>query len=130
MLHNGSNSGLTRSDQRPLTGRGKRLRIFVGEAEEWQGQPLYRALLEAAQRQGLGGATVLRGIEGFGPAHHLVSERLPDIADNLPLLIELVDSEERIERFLPVVQRMLGRGLITSAPVTIVFPPALQERPL
>ncbi|MBX5457665.1 MAG: DUF190 domain-containing protein [Thermogemmatispora sp.] len=126
MLHNGSGFGIVH--EQPLSRAGKRLRIFVGEAEEWQGRPLYRAILEAAQRHQLAGATVLRGIEGFGPDHHLVSERLPDIADNLPLLIELVDSEEQIERFLPVLQDMVARGLMTLTPVTMVFPPAWQEQ--
>jgi PII-like signaling protein len=77
-------------DQRP----GKRIRIFVGEAEEWQGKPLYRAILERVQLAGAAGATVTRGIEGFGPEQHLKTERLPDIADNLPLQIEIVDSPE------------------------------------
>ncbi|HZR44768.1 MAG TPA: DUF190 domain-containing protein, partial [Ktedonobacteraceae bacterium] len=75
-------------------GQAKRIRIFVGEAEEWQGRPLYRAILELVQQAGAAGATVMRGIEGFGPAHHLSTERLPDISDNLPLTIEIVDSEE------------------------------------
>ncbi|RAQ97833.1 DUF190 domain-containing protein [Thermogemmatispora tikiterensis] len=127
MVYNGSGFGT--AHEQPPTRAGKRLRIFVGEAEEWQGRPLYRAILEAAQRHQLAGATVLRGIEGFGPDHHLVSERLPDIADNLPLLIELVDSEEQIERFLPVLQDMVARGLMTLTPVTMVFPPAWQEQP-
>ncbi|WP_297162236.1 DUF190 domain-containing protein [Thermogemmatispora sp.] len=127
MLHNGS--GLTTSHERPASWRGKRLRIFVSEAEAWQGRPLYRAILEAAQRHQIAGATVLRGIEGFGPDHHLASERLPDIADNLPLLIELVDSEEQIGRFLPVLQSMVRHGLITVTPVTIVALSTWQEWP-
>ncbi|WP_176728925.1 DUF190 domain-containing protein [Thermogemmatispora onikobensis] len=128
MLHtNGSGHGITQ--QQPLSRPGKRLRIFVGEAEEWQGRSLYRAILEAAQRHQIAGATVLRGIEGFGPDLHLASERLPDIADNLPLLIELVDSEEQIGRFLPVVQRMVSHGLITVTPVTMVSLSTWQEWP-
>jgi PII-like signaling protein len=128
MLHtNGSGCGTMQPQ--PCPRAGKRLRIFVGEAEEWQGRPLYRAILEAAQRHQMAGATVLRGIEGFGPDHHLVSVRLPDIADNLPLLIELVDSEEQIGRFLPVVQRMVSHGLITVTPVTMVSLSTWQEWP-
>ncbi len=99
---------------------GKRIRIFVGEAEEWQGKPLYRAILELAQREGAAGATVVRGIEGFGPQHHLTTERLPDIADNLPLQIEIVDSPERIERLLPLLDAMVQRGMITVMPVQII----------
>jgi len=101
--------------------RGKRIRIFIGEAEEWQGKPLYRAILENMQQQGVAGATVLRGIEGFGPAHHLSTERLPDISDNLPLIIEIVELEERVEALLPLLDHLVQRGTITVAPVEIVY---------
>jgi PII-like signaling protein len=103
-----------------LPRKGKRLRIFLGEAQEWQGKPLYRALVELAQQQGIAGATVFRGIEGFGPEHHLSTDRLPDIADNLPMIVEMVESEERIEALLPLVDRLVQRGMITVTPVAIV----------
>ena len=99
---------------------GKRLRIFVGEAQEWQGKPLYSALLELAHQQGASGATVWKGIEGFGPAHHLSTDRLPDIADNLPVIIEIVESEACIERLLPHLDGIVQRGMITVSPVEIV----------
>lgn len=99
---------------------GKRLRLFMGEAEEWQGKPLYQVVVEHAWHHGIRGATVLRGIEGFGPQHHLSTDRLPDIAENLPLIIEIVDSEERIETLLPVLDRLMQRGMITVAPVEII----------
>jgi uncharacterized protein len=104
-----------------LSGMGKRIRIFIGEAEEWQGKPLYRAILELVQRQGAAGATVMRGIEGFGPEHHLSTDRLPDIADNLPLIVEVVESAEKVEALLPLLDRMVQRGMITVAPVEIVY---------
>lgn len=104
-----------------LSGPGKRIRMFVGEAEEWHGKPLYRAILEEAQRQGVAGATVMRGIEGFGPEHHLSSDRLPDIADNLPLIVEIVESAEKVEALLPVLDRMVQRGMVTVSPVEIVY---------
>ena len=103
-----------------LPHKGKRLRIFIGEAQEWQGKPLYRALVELAQQQGIAGATVLRGIEGFGPEHRLSTDRLPDIADNLPIIVEIVESEERIAALLPLVDRLVQRGMITVTPVEIV----------
>ncbi len=93
----------------------KRIRIFIGEAQQWQGKPLYRAILELVQREGAVGATVMRAIEGFGPAHHLSSERLPDISDNLPLVIECV------ERLLPLLDHIVQRGMITVAPVEVVY---------
>lgn len=101
--------------------QGKRLRLFVGEAQEWQGRPLYRAILEVVQRQGAAGATVLRGIEGFGPEHHLSSERLPDISENLPVVIEIVDRNERIDALLPLLDHLVQRGMITVTPVEIVY---------
>ncbi len=109
-----------RPERSRLTRSGKRIRIFIGEAEEWQGKPLYRAILEMAQQQGAAGATVLRGIEGFGPEHHLSTERLPDISDNLPLIIEIVESEERADALLPLLDRLVQRGTITIIPVEIV----------
>lgn len=102
-------------------GMGKRIRIFIGEAEEWQGKPLYRALLEQVQQHGAAGATVFRGIEGFGPEHHLSTERLPDIAENLPLIIDIVESDERVETLLPLLERMVQRGMITIAPVEVLY---------
>ena len=105
----------------PLPRKGKRLRVFIGELQEWQGKPLYRAILELAQQHGIAGATVLRGIEGFGPEHHLSTERLPDISDNLPVIVEIVESEDRIETLLPALDRLVQRGTITVAPVEIVY---------
>src|SRR5438128_6946094 len=104
----------------PLPRNGKRLRIFLGEAQEWQGKPLYHALVELAQQQGIAGVTVFRGIEGFGPEHHLSTDRLPDIADNLPVIVEIVESEERLEALLPRLDRLVQRGMITVTPVEIV----------
>ncbi|MBV9229173.1 MAG: DUF190 domain-containing protein [Chloroflexi bacterium] len=109
------------TSRQSLPRQGKRIRIFIGEAEEWQGKPLYRAILEIAQQAGAAGATVVRGIEGFGPAHHLSTERLPDISDNLPLVVEIVESEAGVERLLPLLDRVVQRGMITVSPVEIVY---------
>jgi uncharacterized protein len=103
-----------------LSKQGKRLRLFVGEAEEWHGKPLSQAVIEQAHQYGALGATVLRGIEGFGPEHHLSTDRLPDIADNLPLLIEIVGTDEQIEAVLPALDRLMQRGMITVAPIEIL----------
>jgi PII-like signaling protein len=101
--------------------QGTRLRIFLGEAEQWQGKPLYQVIVEQAQQQGLLGATVVRGIEGFGPEHLLSSDRLLDISDNLPMIVEIVDREEQIEAFLPLLDRLVERGMMTSTPVEIIW---------
>jgi PII-like signaling protein len=99
---------------------GTCLRLFVGEAEEWQGTPLYQTIIERAWLHGIRGATVLRGTEGFGPEHHLSTERLVDISDNLPLIIEIVDSTERIEALLPELDQLMQRGMIMMTPVAII----------
>jgi hypothetical protein len=99
---------------------GKRLRIFVGEAQEWQGKPLSRAILELAQHYDIAVAIVYRGVEGFGPEHHLSTDRLPDIADNLPIIIEMVDSDEHIAHMLPSLDRIVQRGMMTLSSVEIV----------
>lgn len=109
------------SGRQSLPRQGKRVRIFIGEAEQWQGKLLYRAIVELAQQQGIRGATVLRGIEGFGPEHHLSTDRLPDIADNLPLIVEIVESAEQVELLLPLLDRIVQRGMITVTPVEIVY---------
>src|SRR5437588_10250181 len=92
---------------------GKRLRIFIGEADQWQGRPLYRVILERALQHGAMGVTVLHGIEGFGPAHHLSTDRLPDVSDNLPLIIDIVYSTESVERLLPVLDHLVRLGTMT-----------------
>lgn len=99
---------------------GKCIRIFLGEAQQWQGKPLYRAILELVQQHGARGATVLRGIEGFGPHHHLSTDRLPDISENLPLVIDIVESNERADALLPLLDRVVQRGMITVTPVEIL----------
>ncbi len=99
---------------------GKRLRIFVGEAQEWQGKPLSRVLLELAQQHGVAGATMWKGVEGFGPEHHLSTDRLPDIADNLPVIIEIVESDARLAQLLPALDDLLQQGMMTLSPVEIV----------
>ena len=109
------------AQRRSFPKKGKRLRIFVGEAEIWHGKPLYHAIVELAQQQGAGGATVMRGIEGFGPQHHLSTDRIPDIADNLPVMVEIVESAEKIELLLPLFDQMVQRGMMTVALVEIVY---------
>lgn len=104
-----------------LSHKSQRICIFIGEAEEHQGKPLYRAIIELAQQQEMMGATVLRGIEGFGPGHHLSTDRLPDIADNLPLIVEIVERAEKVEQFLPLLDRIVPRGMITVTPVEVIF---------
>ena len=104
----------------PHTLKGKRLRIFVGEAALWQGKPLYQALLETARQHGMMTVTVTRGIEGFGPEHHLSTERLLDVSDNLPIVVDIIDQEEQIDALLPHLDALVLQGMITAVSVEIV----------
>jgi PII-like signaling protein len=99
---------------------GQCLRLFIGEAHEWQGKPLYQTIIERAWQHGIRGATVFRGTEGFGPEHHLSTERLVDISENLPIIVEMVDSPERIQTLLPELDQLMQRGMITVTPVTMI----------
>lgn len=99
---------------------GKLLRIFIGENDRWGYQPLYTAIVEAARRMGLNGATVFKGIEGYGGHSVVHAARIFDLSSDLPVLIEIVDSEERIRAFLPQLDEMVGEGLVTLETVEII----------
>lgn len=102
-------------------GQGILLRIFVGESDRWHGESLYLALVKEAKNQGLAGATVLRGYAGYG-AHSLIhTVRLVDISPDLPMVVEIVDEETKIEAFLPTVQQMVREGLVTWERVNVVL---------
>jgi PII-like signaling protein len=101
-------------------GTGKLLRVFVGEGDRRHGQPLYIAVVEEMRRAGLAGATVLRGIEGYG-AHRVVhAARVFDLAADLPIIVEVVDDEARIRAFLPVLNTLLDEGLVTVESVEVI----------
>lgn len=102
-------------------GQGVLLRIFIGESDRWQGKSLHRALVEEAKRQGLAGATVLRGMEGFGAHSRIHTARLVDLAPDLPVVVEIVDDEAKIEAFLPVVESMVREGLVTWERVNVLI---------
>ncbi len=103
-----------------IEGEGKLLRLFVGESDTWHGKPLYRAIVERVRREGLAGATAFRGIEGFGASSRLHTTRLLELSSDLPILIEIVDTEERIQQILPVLDEMVGDGLVTMETVHVI----------
>jgi hypothetical protein len=103
-----------------LEGEGKLLRIFIGESDTWHGKPLYEAIVQVARKEGLAGATVLRGIEGFGADSRLHTSRILRLSEDLPVLIEIADSDENIDRMLPIFDEMVGEGLLTIERVHIV----------
>lgn len=103
-----------------LQGEGKLLRIFVGESDRYEGKPLYQAIVERVRRDGLAGATVIRGIEGFGADSHLQTSRILRLSEDLPVLIEIVDTPERIDEILPVLDEMVSEGMVTVERVQII----------
>ena len=103
-----------------LEGRGKLLRIYVGESDTWHGKPLYQAIVERVREEGLAGATVIRGIEGFGRTSRLHTARILRLSEDLPVLIEIVDTEERVEEILPLLDDMISEGLVTIEAVQIL----------
>jgi PII-like signaling protein len=100
---------------------GQLLRIFVGESDRWQGKPLFEAIVQEARHQGLAGATVFRGFEGFGAHSRIHTSRILRLSEDLPILIEIVDAEEKIQTFLPVLDDMVQEGLVTVEKATVIF---------
>jgi hypothetical protein len=95
------------------------LRIFIGESDTHDGQPLYQAIVEVFRRQGLAGATVLRGIEGFGKSSILHAAHILRLSEDLPIVIECVDTSDNIEDILPTLDGMIGDGLVTIERVDV-----------
>lgn len=100
--------------------RGVAVRIYVGESDRWHGRSLYVAIVQEARKRGLAGATVARGIMGYG-GHSVVHEtHLFSLSQDRPIVIEIVDTAEKVHAFLPVLDGMIGEGLITTAEVEVV----------
>jgi PII-like signaling protein len=100
---------------------GYLLRIFIGESDKHDGKPLYEWLVLEAREAGLAGATVLRGIEGFGAHSRLHTAKILRLSEDLPIVVEIVDGREKIEAFLPVVDGAIEEGLVTLEPVQVRF---------
>ena len=96
------------------------LRIFLGESDRWEHQPLYEALVLKARELHLAGATVLRGPMGFGKSSRLHTAKILQLSMDLPLVIEIVDAEEKIRTFLPVLDTMMQGGLVTLEKVNVI----------
>lgn len=110
-----------------LAGEQTLMRIFIGESDRWQKQPLYQALLELLRKEGFAGATVLKGIAGFGAHSILHTDRLLSLSSDLPLVVEVVDEEEKIQAVLPRLDEMLQGGMITLEKARVIHyaPPIL-----
>lgn len=107
-------------DAHDLNGHGLRVRIYFGERDKHGGKPLANALLELLRREGASGGTITRGVAGFGAHSKIHRASIVDISPDLPLILEWIDDEDRVERILPAVEAMLQGGLITTDPVTII----------
>ena len=100
---------------------GKLLRIFIGENDKFKGLPLYEWIVRQAREQGLAGATVLRGLEGFGAHSRLHTAKILRLSNDLPIVVEIVDTEEKIESFLPRIDSAIVEGLATVERVEVRF---------
>jgi len=102
-----------------LSGAAKMIRIHFGEDDRWHGKPLHEAIVEEARRQDLAGATVYRGIEGYGASSRIHRKHLLTSSD-LPLMVCIIDAREKIERFLPTLEAMVREGLIAISDVEVI----------
>ena len=100
---------------------GKLLRIFIGESDKYEGQTLYEWIVRKARDRGMAGATVLRGLEGFGAHSRLHTAKILRLSSDLPIVVEIVDTEDKIESFLPVIDDAIGEGLATVERVEVRF---------
>ncbi len=103
-----------------LPQQGYLLRIFVGESDSWKGRPLYEAIVSKARELRLAGATVLRGPMGFGAHSRVHTTKLLRLSEDLPMVIEIVDSREQIDRLLPHIDEMVREGLVTLEKVEVI----------
>ncbi len=103
-----------------LVGENVLMRIFIGENDRHGHKPLYEALVELLRKEGFAGATVLRGICGFGAHSVYHTQKLLDLSADLPLIIEVVDSQEKIDGIMPVIDAMMGGGMITLEKATVI----------
>jgi hypothetical protein len=104
-----------------IEGQAQLLRIFIGESDRAEGRPLYETIVLAAREAGLAGATVLRGLEGFGARSRIHTARILRLSEDLPIVVEIVDREERIAAFLPRLDAMVTEGLVTLETVHVLI---------
>ncbi len=97
------------------------MRIFIGESDKYHGKPLYEALVEKFRQQGLAGATVLRGVAGFGASSKMHTDKVLRLSLDLPLILEIVETEEAIQSILPELDEMIGGGLITLERARVIM---------
>jgi PII-like signaling protein len=97
------------------------LRLFVGESDKWEGRPLYEVFVERARKHGLAGATVLRGVLGYGANSRIHTSKILRLSEDLPMIVEIVDEQEKIESFLAQVDELLREGLVTLERAEVIL---------
>lgn len=102
------------------SGDGYLLRIFVGESDRYEHHPLYESIVLKARADGLSGATVYRGVMGFGKNSTLHTAKILRLSEDLPMVVEIVDTLEKVEKFLPVLDRMISDGLVTLEKIRVI----------
>jgi len=105
---------------RTIEGDQLLVRIFVGESDSWHHRPLYAALLERLRGEGFAGATVTRAVAGFGARSIIHTTQLLRLSEDLPMIVEVVDTAEHVERLKPILDEMIGEGLVTIEPVHVL----------
>ncbi|MDT8421376.1 MAG: DUF190 domain-containing protein [Desulfuromonadales bacterium] len=103
-----------------LPGERTLMRIFIGESDRWQKKPLHEALIELFRQEGFAGATVLKGVAGFGAQSIVHTDKLLTLSRDLPLVVEVVDSEERIQAVLPRLDEMIRSGMVTLEKARVI----------
>lgn len=103
-----------------LAGEQTLMRIFIGESDRWKKQPLYKALLDLFRKEGFAGATVLKGVAGFGAQSILHTDSLLALSSDLPLVVEVVDNEKKIQAILPRLDEMLQGGMVTLEKARVI----------
>lgn len=102
-----------------IEGPAKLLSIYVGDSDHWHGKPLYVALVERARSENMAGATAFRGIIGFGAKSHIHALHLLDLSSDLPIVVQIVDSADKINQFLDIAREMVGDGLIVTSDIQV-----------
>lgn len=103
-----------------LPSEAKLLRIFIGEADKYEGKPLYEVIINLARQKGMAGATVIRGLMGFGAHTRMHTAKILRLSEDLPIVIEIVDEPEKIEAFLPEIDQMIREGLVTLEKIGVI----------
>lgn len=103
-----------------ITSDAKRLRIYIGESDRYHGIALYHALVLKAKELDMAGATVVRGLEGYGASSRIHTARIVELSSDLPVMVEIVDSADYMNRFLPLLDEMVSEGMVTLEDVTVI----------